>query len=52
MAEKWNRDTDNVSGRSDEELRGVAGETEDEDEFLETADDLDDEEDDEEGGTF
>ena len=51
MADKRNRDDDNVSGRADEELRGVAGDLEDEDEFVETEDDLDEEED-EEGTTF
>jgi len=52
MAEKRNRDDDSVSGRADEELRGVASDIENEDEFVEAEDDLDEEEDDEESSTF
>lgn len=50
MADKWNP-KDDVSGKADEDLRGVAGDMEDEDEFIETEDDLDEEED-EESSTF
>jgi len=52
MADKWNPEDDSISGRTDEDVRGVAGGMEDEDEFVETADDLDEEEDDEESTTF
>ena len=51
MADKWNRDDDNVSGKADEELRGVADDVGGEDEFADADDDLDDEED-EESTTF
>ena len=48
MPDKRNRDDDSVSGRADEELRGVAGDMEDEDEFDDTDAEMDAEEDDEE----
>lgn len=51
MADKWNRDDDSVSGRADEEVRGVAENIEDEDEFDDSDDELDEEED-EESTTF
>ncbi len=52
MADKRNQDDDSVSGRADEELRGVAGDMEDEDELDDTDDEMDAEEDDEESPTF
>ena len=52
MADKRNRDDDSVSGRADEDVRGVAGDMEDEDEFDDTDDEMDEEEDDEESPTF
>lgn len=51
MADKWNRDDDPVSGRADEEVRGVAEDVGDEDEFDDSEDELDEEED-EESTTF
>ncbi|HYT68306.1 MAG TPA: hypothetical protein VEL51_17905 [Vicinamibacterales bacterium] len=49
MADKWNREEDDMTGAGDEEIRGVASD-EEEDEFDDT-DDLDEEED-EESTTF
>ena len=53
MADKPKRDDDSVSGRADEDVRGIAGGMEDADEFDDTDDELeDDEEDEEESTTF
>lgn len=51
MADKRKQDDDTVSGRADEDVRGIGGDMEDEDEFVETDDELDEEED-EESTTF
>lgn len=50
MADKRNREDDSVSGRADEDVRGVGSDIEDDEEFDET-DELDEEED-EESTTF
>lgn len=50
MADKRNRDDDSVSGRADEDVRGVGSDSEDDEEFDDT--DESDEEEDEESTTF
>jgi hypothetical protein len=51
MADKRIRDDDSVTGRADEDLRGVGSDIEDDEEFDDTDDELDEEED-EESTTF
>lgn len=51
MADKRNPNDDSVSGRADEDVRGIAGGMQDADEFDDSDDELEDDEEDEEEST-